>query len=268
MPRTVRHSSKSPCLLNYVMAGWQQGFWEQTKHREKSQQIWTKLKETSSWPRRQYIPHLVPAHHLLWEGAGYLHQGWTSSCDPGLWGGLSVRRDCCAIREKHIVPEGTAGERTGAWQAMPPTLLQPSPKICPEKGLLSSRQSWAGALSGLDPMKSNTFFCSRWVYQLSGEQKAIWTLSLQFLKCATVCSGLSPFSNAPQAWGGQKYWKQIRAWVQHLADCRSLRLSGNSCVVDEAAPLTPHGVVTTQQKRPWQSWTRTIKYRRADFLPL
>lgn len=168
MPRTMKHSPKSPCparLFAQSFHGWMAARFLGANS------VYQAQGETSvnlNKAEGNYLLATMTMHPSL-DPRSPPSAGRGGISDPGLhkltWSVLASKEATlftgyCAIQGEHIVLVGSTGERTGALQPTPPTFLQPSPKICPEKGLLTSVQSQAGALSGLDPTKSNTCFCS------------------------------------------------------------------------------------------------------------
>lgn len=76
-------------------------------------------------------------------------------------------------------------------QRHPPPSSQ-VPRCAHRKGCSAAR-SPKQVHSGLDPAKSNTCFCSGWVYQLSGEQKVIGSSSFTVSKLRCRLLRAKPF---------------------------------------------------------------------------
>lgn len=126
--------------------------------------------------------------------------------DPGLY--VMASEEAKLFAETIAPYEGNASCLTGALRKglelcskHPQTFLQPSPKICPEKGLLTSVQSQAGTLSVWIQQKVTPAFVLTEYISSQESKRYLGALRLHLLQRAIACSGLSPFCNAPQVCG-------------------------------------------------------------------
>lgn len=187
------------------------------------------------WPWWQYISHLILAHHLLWAGWDL----W-----PGLykltWPVLASKETL--LTDPTVPDKGNTSRLTGALGKALELCSAPSPFYThipnlPEERTAVCSPKQACCLGRIQLKLTPAFVLAEYI-SCQENKRYLGAHWLHLLKCATACSGLSPFCNVPQVWGRE----QILPADEDVgtAPCKPW-VSGYSSIVGEATPLTTSG---------------------------